>query len=119
MATLVLGGTTVASPSKITVSTNDISKIDRNAAGLTVIDRQTRKRQLEIEWNYLTNAQAATLLGAAGSSTVFFSVVYVDPQDNASKTITCYATERSLSVLRNVSGAPYGWEDVKLTLVEQ
>lgn len=120
MAVLVLGGTTVAAPSKITVVIADIaSKQERNAAGTTVLDRLTRKRRVECEWKYVSSANMATLLGAAGKNTTFFTVAYHDPEDNASKTITCFVASREMGAAKYSSGTPIGWENVKMSFEEQ
>jgi hypothetical protein len=119
MAILSLGGTAVAAPSKITVAITDVAKVDHNAAGNAVIDRTGQKRRIECEWGYLTNAQIATLLVAAGSTTPFFTVAYCDPQTNAPATATCYAQERNMGVQKYAGTTPTGWRDVKITFQEQ
>ena len=117
MAILTLGGTAVASPSKINVVIEDVDKIDKNAAGMAVIDRLAVKRRIECEWKYLTNAAAATLLVAAAP--VFYTVLYYDPYDNATKTITCYTLEKVVGTLRYVSTTPVGRDEIKITFREQ
>jgi len=120
MAILTIAGTAVKSPSKMISVIRDVSgRIDRNAAGTTVIDRIAQKRDLECEWAYLTNAEIETILTKAGESSTFFTVYYYDAQDNANKTITCYVLERSMGVQRYSGTTPVGWENVKITFREQ
>lgn len=120
MAVLVLGGTPVAAPTKLRVVIADISsKQERNAAGTTVIDRITRKRRIECEWSFVSASAMATLLGAAGKTTSTFSVAYHDPEDNATKTITCFVASREMGAAKYSSGVPIGWEQVKISFEEQ
>ena len=71
-----LAGTTVRTPSLLRVGFANIAKIEHNAAGLTVMDRLARKRRLEVEWRYLTNAQMSTIAGKVTAP--FFSVSYYE-----------------------------------------
>jgi hypothetical protein len=105
-------------PSKLyVVLLNVQSPDDRNAAGTTIIDRIATKRRLECEWAYLSPTDMATLL-AAVSATVFFTVNYYDPYDNALKDITCHVGERAVGVYREISGVPM-WVNTKMTLMER
>jgi hypothetical protein len=90
---------------------------DKNAAGTTIIDRIATKRRLECEWAYLSQANMALLL-AAVSATIFFTVSYFDPYDNAQKTITCHVGERAIGIYREISGVPM-WVNTKMTLTER
>lgn len=117
MAVLELASTAVAAPSSLRVSLVDKQKIDSNAAGLTVIDRLARKRRLEIEWRYLTDANMKTILTQLAN--VVFNTTYYDPVDGASKSINCYVVNIEMGVQKHSGSAATGWEDVKLELQEQ
>lgn len=120
MAILTVAGTAIKSPSKMVTSVVDVQgRVDMNAAGTTVIDRITQKRQLECEWAYMTNSEVESLFTKAGESSVFFTVLYYDPQDNTTKTINAYVLERSAGVQRYSGTTPVGWENVRVTFKEQ
>jgi len=112
-----LAGTTVRTPSSLRVVFSNIAKIEQNAAGLTVMDRLARKRRLEIQWAYLTNAQMNLIAGKVTAP--FFTVTYFDPEDGASKTITCRSENFETGMQRYTGSAAVGWQDVKLELIEQ
>lgn len=114
---LSLAGTSVRTPSLLRVVFSNIAKIEHNAAGLTVMDRLARKRRLEIQWAYLTNAQMNVIAGKVTAP--FFTVTYFDPEDGASKTITCRSENFETGMQRYAGSAAVGWQDVKLELIEQ
>ena len=114
---LSLAGTSVRTPSLLRVGFSNIAKIEPNAAGLTLMDRLARKRRLEIEWAYLTNAQMKTI--ASNVTSPFFSVSYYDPETSAAKTITCRVENFETGMQRYTGSAAVGWQDIKLELVEQ
>lgn len=113
---LSLAGTSVRAPSLLRVGFSNIAKIEHNAAGLTVMDRLARKRRLEVEWRYLTNAQMSTIAGKVTAP--FFSVSYYDPE-SGEKTITCRVENFETGMQRYAGSAAVGWQDVKLELIEQ
>lgn len=113
---LSLAGTSVRTPSLLRVVFSNIAKIEHNAAGMTVMDRLARKRRLEIQWAYLTNAQMSTIAGKVTAP--FFSVSYYDPESGA-KTITCRVENFETGMQRYAGSAAVGWQDVKLELIEQ
>jgi hypothetical protein len=54
MALINIGGTDLPAPSSYNVTITDITKNDRNAAGMMIIERIATKRQIALGWNYLT-----------------------------------------------------------------
>lgn len=114
---ITVNGTTIKTPSKLSVGIYDVSKnADRNASGDILIDRVAVKRKLEMEWGALTNAQISTLLSAI--TAVFFTVVYPDPQTGTDKSITCYVGDRAAPMYREISGVPL-WEGLKMNFIEK
>lgn len=106
----------IPTPSDLTVSIMDISKAERNAAGTMVIERIATKRKLELSYAYLSKEQAQQVLTAV--SAVTFTVTYIDPQTGATRTITCYAGDRSAGFLDVKNGIPR-YRDVKFNLIEK
>ena len=114
-----IGGSEVKTPSRLTVSYEDVGTKDSNAAGLMVIDRLARKRKLSAEWRYLSNSDMNTIATKAGETSPVFSVTYYDPEDGASKTINCFIINFEMGMQRYAGSAAVGWEDVKLEVREQ
>jgi hypothetical protein len=114
-----IAGSSVKTPSKFRVSYEDVRTMDNNAAGLAVIDRLARKRRISAEWRYLSNSDMNTIATKAGKTSPLFSVTYYDPDDGASKTITCFLVNFEMGMQRYASSAAVGWEDVKLEVREQ
>jgi hypothetical protein len=46
------------------VTITDITKNDRNAAGMMIIERIATKRQIALGWNYLTGDEYSQILNA-------------------------------------------------------
>jgi len=111
-----INGVALPTPSEYSVSIMDISKAERNAAGTMVIDRIATKRKLELSWKYLDKeilSQVLTLV-----SPVFFSVEYIDPQENTWKKGTFYCGDRTIGALDYRDGK-IRWKDIKFNLIER
>lgn len=111
-----INAVTIATPSSYNVSIMDISKAERNANGLMIIERITTKRKLELNWNYLTEIQLSTLLTAV--SAVFFTVEYPDIQDGALRTGTFYVGDRGSEMIEYNGGNPV-YKSVKFNFIER
>lgn len=111
-----IDGVDIPTPSDYLVGIMDISKAERNAAGTMVIDRVATKRKLELKWNYLTKENLSALLRAL--EPVFFTVEYLDPQDNEVKTGTFYAGDRRAGALDYRNGN-IRYKDISVNLVER
>jgi hypothetical protein len=111
-----VNGVELPTPSDYLVSIMDISKAERNAAGTMVIERIATKRKLELAWKYLTKEQLQQVLNAVSS--VFFTVEYPDPKDNAQRTGTFYCGDRTVGALDYRNGN-IRWKDIKFNLIER
>lgn len=109
-------GVVIPTPSDLSVGIMDISKAERNAAGMMVIDRIATKRKLELGWKYLPKEDLSKLFKAV--SPVFFQVEYIDPQDDAVKTGVFYAGDRTAGALDYRNGI-IRYKDVKVNFVER
>lgn len=112
---LYLNSSYVKTPQKLAVKIFDKAAVSDNAAGEALVDRVATKRQLDIEWGALSNAEISAILALV--TDVFFTVKYPDPETGAEKTITCRVTDKSAPIYRD-SGTPV-WEGLKLKLVEK
>ena len=111
-----INGTLLPTPSGYSVNIMDISKAERNAAGTMVIDRIATKRKIELVWKYVDKAGLSNVLKLVAP--VFFTVEYIDPEDNALKTGTFYCGDRNVGALDYRSGN-IRWKDIKFNLIEK
>lgn len=111
-----INGVDIPTPSDYQVGIQDISKAERNANGTMIIERIATKRKIELSWNYLTKEQLQQVLNAV--SPVFFTVEYLDPQDNATRTGTFYAGDRNVGALDYIDGK-VRWKDIKFNVIER
>lgn len=111
-----VNGVDIKTPSTYQVSLNDLSKADRNANGLMIIERIATKRKVEMSWDFLTQAELYTLLQSIIS--VFFTVEYPDPQDGALKTGTFYVGDRTAGAMDYKNGV-MRWKDIKFNFIER
>lgn len=116
MALINIGGVDQPTPSSFVVGIQDISKASRNANGTMIMERIATKRKLECGWKFLNQTQMAQILNAV--STVFFTVVYFDPQINGSRSATFYVGDRTCGFYDFNGGAPR-YENVKFDLIER
>ena len=116
MALIKVGSVDLPTPSDYGVGIQDLSKAERNAAGTMIIERIATKRKLELSWAYLSRTDLAQILNAV--SPTFFTVQYVDPQDNANKTGTFYAGDRKCGMLDFQNSVPR-YKDVGFSLIER
>lgn len=116
MDLIKIEGVDIPSPSDYLVSILDISNAERNANGAMIIERIATKRKIELSWSVLKKDEISKLLRLVSS--VFFIVNYVDPQDNATRTGTFYAGDRTTGMLSFKNGEPV-YKDVKLNLIER
>ncbi len=116
MALITINGVAIPAPSDLAVGIQDLSKAERNANGTMIIERIATKRKLELSWAYLDKASLSQVLNAVSS--VFFTVTYVDPQTNGTKTGTFYCGDRKCGMIDFKNGIPR-WKDIKFDLIER
>lgn len=111
-----INGVELPTPSDYTVGIQDISKAERNANGLMIIERIATKRKIELSWKYLSKEDLSKVFNLV--SPVFFTVEYIDPKENAKKAGTFYAGDRTAGALDFIDGN-IRYKDVKFNLVER
>jgi hypothetical protein len=116
MALITVDGIALPTPSEMSVGVMDLSKAERNANGLMLIERIATKQKIEMTWGYLTENQLKTLLSAV--SPVFFSVTYPDPQTALIKTGTFYVGDRNMGVLDYFDGI-IRYKDLGMNFIER
>ncbi|MEG0133410.1 MAG: DUF6711 family protein [Clostridium sp.] len=116
MALIKINGVEIPTPASYSVGIQDISKAERNANGTMIIERIATKRKIEIGWGLITSETAGIVLNAV--SPIFFTVEYVDPQENAVKIGTFYCGDRTTPMLIFTDGIAK-YKDLKFNLVER
>jgi len=111
-----IDGIVIPAPSDLSVGIMDLSKAERNAAGTMVIDRIATKRKLELSWKYLSKEDLSELFTAV--SPVFFTVEYIDPQENKKKIGMFYAGDRKARALDYINGT-IRYKDITVNLIER
>lgn len=111
-----IDGLELPTPSEYRVSIQDLSKAERNARGTMIIERIATKRKLELAWKYLNKEQLSQLLNLVAP--VFFTVEYIDPQENKKKSGIFYCGDRSVGALDYRNGN-IRWKDIKFNLIER
>lgn len=111
-----INNTELPAPVEYQVGIMDLSKAERNANGLMIIERIATKRKIELSWLYLERSELAALLNLV--SPVFFMVEYLDPQTNNKKSGTFYVGDRTCGALDYINGK-IRWKDLKMNLIER
>lgn len=116
MALIKVGAVNLPTPSEFGVGIMDLSKAERNAKGVLQIERIATKRKIELQWEYLSRTDLQTVLTAV--SPTLFTVEYMDPLTNATRTGTFYCGDRSTGMIDFVNSVPR-YKGVKFNLIEQ
>lgn len=111
-----VNGVALPTPSEFQVGIMDISKAERNAKGTMIMERITTKRKLELSWKVLSSEKLSSILNSVSS--VFFSVEYIDPQTNKTRSGAFYSGDRTCPMMSFWNEIPI-YKDVKINLVER
>lgn len=107
---------TIPTPSTYNVGISDISKTDRNANGQMIIERVATKREVELGYHYLSEADLAGLLQKIDD--VFFTIDYPDPQTGNLNTGTFYVENRSAGAMDYLNGN-IRWKEIQFSFTER
>lgn len=116
MAFITVNGVDLPTPTEFSCSLLDLSKAERNANGLMIIERIATKRKLVLTWAYVTESDAQTILNAV--SPTFYNVTYEDPQSRALRTGSFYCGDRSLGMIDYQNGVAR-YKDLSFDLIER
>jgi hypothetical protein len=116
MALLTINYVVMPTPSEMSVGVMDLSKAERNANGLMLIERIATKRKLECTWAFLTQAQVRDLLLAV--TPVFFNIVYIDPIVGDERIGAFYVGDRNMGVLDYFNGV-IRYKDFSMNFIER
>ena len=106
----------IKTPQRFFVRIRPVQGMNINALGEALIDRTAVKRDLELEYGPLTNAEISTILTAL--IPVYFEVEYPDPVTGAARTMIGYVGEKSAPMYNYLGSTPF-WEGLSLTLSEK
>ena len=116
MALIKVGGTALPDPTELQVGVMDISKAERNANGLMMIERIATKKKLEMKYSFVTDSELKTILQAL--SPAFFNVEYIDPVENGLRTGSFYCCDRNVGYVDYRNGIPR-YKDLTFNLIER
>ena len=111
-----VGGVTVPCPSSYKYQLSDVSAADagRTEDALMHKMRIAQKVHLDLAWNYVTTANASTILTAFNNE--YISIKYLDPMAGGYVTKTFYVGDRSVPAYNTRLGL---WENVTFNVIEQ
>lgn len=116
-STYKIGSTAIPDPTGCAVNIHPLHGQDsgRTADGKMHTTVITTKRDVELSYNYIPQAQLSALLALVNVQ--YYNLTYLDPQKGVT-TIECYGSDLSQTMH---SGVLYGglWRDVKITCVER
>lgn len=115
-ALLTIGSQAMPTPTELQIDYMDLSKADRNANGLMIIERVATKRKLEVKYAYLTASDLQKILNAIAPT--FYDVTYLDAQTNSFKTGSFYSGDRSVGWIDYLDGVPR-YKDLSFDLIER
>ena len=116
MALLTINGVDVPTPSELQVGWMDISKAERNANGLMIIERIATKRKLEVKYAYITAQDLQTVLTAVAPA--FYNVTYLNGQTNSFQTGSFYCGDRNVGFIDYIDGVPR-YKEFSFSLIER
>lgn len=109
-------GVGIPTPTEYQVGIMDLVHAERNAAGNLVKDIIATKRKIELSWNYLSKEDTSKVLKLVSSN--FFTVEYIDPQENKKRTGFFYCGDRHVGALDYRNGN-IRYKDIKFNLIER
>jgi len=115
MALITVSGVALPTPTAFQVGIMDVSKAERNATGKMIIERIAVKRKLFLTYSYITQSDASSILKLV--SPTYYTVTYLDPQDNAMKSGQFYCGDRQLGFIDYFNGVAR-FKDFNFNLIE-
>lgn len=117
MAFIEITGIDIPTPSDYLVELMDLSKGERNARGVAIIERiRGDMRKLNLQWRYLSKEDTSKVLSVVKD--VSFQVKYEDPMTGTRQTRTFYAGDRSVGALDYINDQ-IRWKDIKFNVIER
>lgn len=113
-----INGVTILTPTELKVSTFRISKSERTADGSMVMDIIAVKRRLDLSWAVIADSDLQQIMGLLAPTQAFHAVIYPDPENGETATITVYVGDTGQEVGQRVAGTRY-WKDVTISLIER
>ncbi|WP_088225612.1 DUF6711 family protein [Desulfosporosinus sp. FKB] len=119
MATLIVNGTDLPEPQKITNNLYMIGDSKRNAAGTMNMQYIANKRKYDVQWGTMTAAQLSSLISLIKSSTPQFTLTVLDPGlPGGSYTGNFYAGDLSYDDVKIDTYGTVTFNTIKCQLIE-
>ena len=115
---ITINGTKIPAPDAYDVTIADLdASANRSGNGTLFRDRVAVKTTIDLSWASLSASELSVLLKSVSS--VFFTVNYLDPVENKTKSGVFYASDRKQGVaIKNKDGS-YTWKGVGFSLIER
>lgn len=117
---IIIGGTEVATPSSIKHGFFDITKSDRTASGVMVIDIVRKNvRRKDVTWNMLTDSAYRQILDTITANKPIANVQFIE--GGRTETMMCYFGDilatTDYALWDNVNGVRY-WREFQFPFIE-
>lgn len=111
-----VGGVDVPCPTSYTWKLSDVSSADagRTESGLMDKMRIAQKVHLELSWEYISTADASTILNAFNPE--YINIRYLDPKSGDYLTKNFYVGDRSVPMYNSRLGL---WSNVSFNVIER
>lgn len=106
----------IPKPTTCQIGIMDLTKGDRNANGLMILEKIATKRKIDLSYNFLLGTELSLLLNQISST--FFIVEYPDSQTGSLKTGTFYSGDRTAEIADYYNNTPR-WKNLKFNLIER
>ncbi|QCX32450.1 hypothetical protein FDN13_01350 [Caloramator sp. E03] len=113
---MTINGITIKTPTDLKVGVFRITKSERTASGKMMMEIIAVKRRLDLRWEIISDIDLQIILNILESK-VFHTVVYPDPQNGETATITAYVGDINMEAWQKVGNRYY--KNVSLALIEQ
>lgn len=113
---LKIAGTQVYTPADVKVKRSDLVKTSRAASGRTVMEYIATKRQVDVTWSYIPDADLQVILDLLAANKPFFTLEY--PDAGGQQIMTCYAGDINTSLCHTIGGIRR-WSEVQISFIEQ
>ena len=114
---LKIAGVEVARPAEISVGRFDLTKSNRSASGVMVMEVvRAGIRRVDVVWRYLPDPDLQTILSLLAVHKPFVQIEY--PDTGGQQTMTAYTGDIAYSAWHTVNGVRY-WKEITIPFIER
>lgn len=114
---LKIAGVEVARPAEISVGRFDLTKSNRSASGVMVMEMvRAGIRRVDVTWRYLPDPDLQTILDLIAANKPFVEIEY--PDAGGQQTMTAYTGDIAYGAWHRVNGVRY-WSEISIPFIER